>query len=241
MIKVVPEQVDADGEVETIRNMVRAEDAEVPSSPGVYYLVGEERRLLYVGKARDLRRRLQQHARTPRWEAVEQVRWETSASETAALQREADVLAALRPPWNKAHVDGYFAFVTVAAGRVTLVAEGEYGCSPHLGKGALSESGRACIDGFDALNRIAQTTAPDQALLDKFLSGRSSALLRTPLKVDQPHIIHGIERDRRAAAGFYEHGPRAMRELRLRHGGRGSVSRDQFTGWILSEVEELLR
>lgn len=212
----------------------------MPDAPGVYYLLGRGHHLLYVGKAIDLRKRLRQHAREARWEEVFEVRWEAAASGSAALRREADVLAALRPPWNKAHIDNYFAFVNVRASGLNLASVGEHGCFPHLGKGALSESGRACIDGFDALNRIVKATSPDRALLDRFLSGRSSALLRAPLDIEQPHIRHGLERDRRIAQRFYEFGPRAMRELRLRHGGRGLVTKQRFISWIAEEVHEVL-
>ena len=149
----------------------------------------------------------------------------------------ADILAALRPPWNKAHVDGYFSFVVVSAKGLSLAKDGEYGCFPHLGKGALSESGRACIDGFDALGRIVKTTRPEEKLVRRFLAGTSDRLLREEIDIDQPHIRHGVEHDRRLASRFYQAGPKAMRDLRVRHGGRGPVSRDQFTAWITQEVQ----
>jgi predicted GIY-YIG superfamily endonuclease len=214
--------------------------SDVPGSPGVYFLLGSGRRLLYVGKATNLRKRLQQHARDDRWRHVRDVRWELTSSVDTALAREADILAAVRPPWNKAHVDSYFAFITVSPRRLTLGPDGDYGCFPHLSKGALTSSGRACIDGFDALNRIVQVTHPDRGALHAFLTGQSSGLLVLPLHIDQPHVRHGIERDRKLAAQFCEHGPRAMRTIRLRHGGRGNVTREQFADWITQEVAELL-
>lgn len=209
-----------------------------PSLPGVYFLLGEGCRLLYVGKATDLRSRLASHARDERWRHVTEARWEPMRSASAALAREADILAALRPPWNKAHVDDYFSFVTISTRRLALGPDGDFGCFPHLGKGSLSDRGRACIDGFDALNRIVKVTDPDRDLLSAFLSGRSSVLLRAPIELDQPHIRHGVVRDRQLAARFYEHGPRAMRAIRLRHGGRGKVTREQFCQWIRLEVAE---
>ena len=212
----------------------------VPATPGVYYLLGLDDRLVYVGKASDLRRRLRDHARSPRWDQIERVCFETVESPDAALAREADVLAALRPPWNKAHLDDYFSFVVVGPKGVNLAKEGDYGCFPHLGKGALSASGRVCIDGFDALARIVKTTRPEENLVRKFLAGSSDGLLREELDIDQPHIRHGVQRDRRLASRFYQAGPRAMRELRLRHGGRGRVSRDEFTAWITREVSALI-
>ena len=214
--------------------------AEVPESAGVYFLIAAAGELLYVGKAANLRSRLRAHARDRRWLQVAAVRCELARSEQAALVREADLLTALRPPWNKAHVDDYFMSVAVGSRGLTLSRDGAYGAFPHLGKGALTASGRACIDGFDALSRIVKLTSPDRALLHEFLVGRSSRLLGVPLDLDQPHVLHGVERDRRQAVGFYLHGPKALRELRLRHGGRGKVTREQFANWIRDEVADLL-
>lgn len=212
----------------------------VPASPGVYYLLGANDRLMYVGKASDLRRRLGDHARSRRWDHIERVCFETVGSPDAALVREADVLAALRPPWNKAHVDNYFSFVGVGPKGVNLAKDGDYGCFPHLGKGAVSGPGRDCIDGFDALARMVKTTRPEENPVRKFLAGSSDSLLREELDIDQPHIRHGVQRDRRLASRFFQSGPRAMRELRLRHGGRGPVSRDEFTAWITEEVNAVI-
>jgi hypothetical protein len=169
-----------------------------------------------------------------------QVRYEVLDSAAAALAREADILAALRPPWNRAHVDDYFSYVTITDKGLALGAAGTYGCFPHLGKGALSEPGRACIDGFDALSRIVKTTSPERRLVHDFLTGRSDRLLRAALEIDQPHIAHGVRRDRLVAKGFYDAGPRAIRTLRLRHGGAGRVTQDQFAAWITEEVRAVL-
>jgi predicted GIY-YIG superfamily endonuclease len=212
---------------------------EAPSAPGVYYLLDRDRRILYVGKAANLRRRLGDHARSARWSAVAACCWETLDSDAAALAREADLLAALRPLWNRT-VDGYFSGVTIGRNGLVLGARGDYGCFPHLGRGAMTPPGRACIDGFDALNRIVRTTRPERRLLELFLAGRSDALLRTPLEIDQPHIAHGVRRDRLQASGFYHAGPRALRALRLRHGGSGLVSREQFARWITDEVRTVV-
>ena len=210
---------------------------------GVYYLLGPRRQLLYVGKANDLDRRLADHARDARWwgEVVD-VRVEVMASERAALLREADVIVALQPPRNKSiRGDDFYSFVSVGSKGLALGREGDYGVFPHLGRGAYSLAGRSCIDGFKALDRVMRATAPDGRLVHAFLSGTSDRLLRLPLDdVDQPHVRHGIERDRVEAKQFFDAGPRAMRMLRLRHGGRGLVTREQFCSWIRAEVDEVL-
>jgi hypothetical protein len=209
---------------------------------GVYYLLGPRRELLYVGKAVDLDRRLADHARDSRWWGdVVDVRWEVVASETAALLREADVIVALQPPRNKAiRSDDFYAFVSVGAKGLTLGRDGEYGVFPHLGRGAYSFAGRSCIDGFKALDHVVRATRPDRALVHSFLNGSSDRLLRTELDVEQPHVRHGIERDRAEAKRFFAAGPKAMRAIRLRHGGRGLVTKDQFVAWIRAEVDEVL-
>jgi hypothetical protein len=208
----------------------------------VYYLLTPTRRLSYVGKASNLRRRLAEHARSPRWANIADVRWEMVGSDLAAQAREADVIIAMRPARNRAiKHDAYFSFVTVGSRGLELGADGEHGCFPHLGRGAYAQPGRHCIDGFKALDRIVRDTKPDRALVHAFLAGEHDDLLRVELDIDQPHTRHGIERARVEAAQFFLAGPQAMRKLRDRHGGAGLVTRQQFVAWIKAEVEELLR
>jgi hypothetical protein len=200
-------------------------------------------RLSYVGKAANLRRRLAEHARDPRWERIADVRWEVFRSDLAAIAREADVIVALQPARNRAiRGDEFYSFVTIGRrGRLELGHTGEYGCFPHLGRGAYSEPGRACIDGFTALGHVIRVTRPNQELVRAFLSGAHDGLLHVDYDEEQPHVRFGVERDRRAAQRFFEAGPQAMRALRLRHGGTAPVSREQFVEWIRAEVDELIR
>jgi hypothetical protein len=217
---------------------------DAPPVPGVYYLLTPTRKLSYVGKASNLRRRLADHARDPRWENIADVRWEVMGSDLAAQAREADVIIALKPARNRAikHGGDFYSFVSIGAKGLELGADGEYGCFPHLGRGAYPQPGRHCIDGFKALDVLVRGTRPDRELVHAFLAGTSDALLHTSLDhVDQPHVRHGIERDRAQAATFFEAGPKAMRKLQRRHGGRGLVTRDQFVEWIRAEVDEILR
>ena len=215
------------------------EYADAPAVPGVYFLVGPKRRLLYVGKAGNLRRRLADHERSGRWDDVVDVRWELTRSDAAAVAREADVIVALQPPRNKSiRGDQYFAYVDLTAKGPTLAKEaGTYGCFPHLGVGGISVPSNACIDGFNALVRLAPRTT--QASMRALLSGRSDAL-EVDADCEQPHVAFGIRKDIALASAFFAAGPNAMRTLRLRHGGRGRVTRPQFVEWIRSEVDELL-
>ena len=209
----------------------------IPTGPGVYFLRDAEDRLVYVGKASSLRRRLADHARTRRWEAIESVAWELAGTPSAAEAREADLLAGLQPPWNKV-ADGFFSFVTVTPSGLQLGREGAHGCFPHLGRGSVLRPSGDCIDGFDATNRIVKLCRPDISVIDLFLSGGSDRLLEEPAESDQPHIQLGLSKDRELARRFYRAGPLAMARLRRVHGVRGSVSREMFTQWMRTGAEE---
>ena len=142
-----------------------------PASAGVYFLLGRRREVLYIGMAKDLRRRLRQHAGYPRYglyRRVAGVRWETLPDEDAAAAREADLIVALQPPYNASIAgEGRWAYIHVAprpAGRVRFAlsaaieaehGERVYGCFPHLGPGVGSVPGIACSDGYAAFLRLA--------------------------------------------------------------------------------------
>ena len=86
----------------------------VPECPGVYLLCGRGDGVLYVGKARNLRRRLAAYrsANPDRWPrklgrllaAVERIHWDECATEAAALERESELLRTLQPRFNTAGV-----------------------------------------------------------------------------------------------------------------------------------------
>lgn len=82
----------------------------LPSGPGVYRMHDAGGEVVYVGKAVDLRRRLSSYRRThgqPRRivrliHAVECIDWESAESGEAALRREAELIRALQPRFNRA-------------------------------------------------------------------------------------------------------------------------------------------
>jgi excinuclease ABC subunit C len=84
----------------------------LPQSPGVYLMRDGGGTALYVGKAKNLKRRLGSYRvanpdRLPRrhlrlLRAVQRIDIEACADETAALAREAELLRALRPKFNRA-------------------------------------------------------------------------------------------------------------------------------------------
>jgi predicted GIY-YIG superfamily endonuclease len=82
----------------------------VPQAPGVYLMCGESEGVLYVGKARNLRRRLASYrsAGTDRLSrkhrrlmaAVRRIHWDLCPDEDTAIVRERELLLALRPRFN---------------------------------------------------------------------------------------------------------------------------------------------
>src|SRR5438477_5757613 len=88
-----------------------------PHTPGVYFFLDRRNSVLYIGMAKDLRRRLQQHANAPGdalYRRVAAVRWQELSDEDAAA-READLIVALQPPYNASIAgDGKWAYIHVA-------------------------------------------------------------------------------------------------------------------------------
>jgi excinuclease ABC subunit C len=96
---------------------------ELPREPGVYLFRDAEGRVLYAGKAKDLRRRLAGYRSASRRKAHRKMRTLVRAaaslevrpqqSETQALLLENELIRSLRPPYN---VDGAYAFLYPALG-----------------------------------------------------------------------------------------------------------------------------
>jgi excinuclease UvrABC nuclease subunit len=84
----------------------------LPTKPGVYLLCGDSEGVLYVGKARNLRKRLSSYRvanpeRLPRriirlLFRVRRIEFDVCASEAAATAREAALICVLQPRFNRA-------------------------------------------------------------------------------------------------------------------------------------------
>lgn len=108
----------------------------IPEQPGVYYFCSRAGGVLYVGKARNLRRRLAQYRvanaeRLPRRTIhllflAEKIEWDICGDEDTACDRERLLLLALRPRFNRAHKfpEGFF--------RKTAVKISEPAVTPSL-------------------------------------------------------------------------------------------------------------
>jgi GIY-YIG catalytic domain len=151
---------------------------QAPNAAGVYFFLGADTELLYVGKASSLRRRLGQHMRAKPsvgadrlnvlYRQVDDVRWHVLPDEGVAAAWEADIIVALRPVFNAAHTDqGRWNYIVVeplerkgGVVRFTLAADAaagaarSYGCFPHLGRGVSSRPAIACSDGYTAMLRL---------------------------------------------------------------------------------------
>jgi predicted GIY-YIG superfamily endonuclease len=161
--------------------VLAAAATESPPEPGVYLFLADADEVLYVGKAKNLRSRLRQHAnvRPPtshlhqRYELVRRVVWDVTKDEEAAAWWEADLIFALRPPFNadpglrsRDPLGGIARcpFLVLTKGRDGMLrfrlepdpttGGAVYGCFPHLGKGVASQLGIACSDGYAALLRL---------------------------------------------------------------------------------------
>jgi hypothetical protein len=265
--------------------------AHAPTSPGIYAFLGEHGELLYIGKANAIATRLRQHlhnASRPEsvrldllYQRVREVRWEAAIDAPAAADREADLIVALRPPFNASHAyEGRWNYVALQehtddASRVRFLLGPEppdddpangrraYGCFPHLGRGVSSPRGIACSDGYTALLRLCwMATAPPRAQIPSRITRaapddfdvRVEAELQRPLHdllsgtsdrvlglcsphPDRADLGPSAVVDRTAAHAFSRHGPRALRDLRRRHGVRHALlSRAEIEALVAADL-----
>jgi predicted GIY-YIG superfamily endonuclease len=192
-----------------------------PTCPGVYLFLGQAGEVLYVGKARNLRRRIRQHAGAGpptshlhgRYALVRQVCWEIASDEETAAWREGELIFALRPPFNSdpgpgphrlvpAEARAPFLVVTVAdpdeVHRFTIVPDRPpdrvrvYGCFPHLGKGVSSRIGIACSDGYAALLRLLWAASGRGTHMPSAITRSAPQLFE--VAIDPAHVrpLHGF-------------------------------------------------
>lgn len=86
----------------------------LPDAPGVYRFYNADDALLYVGKAKRLRTRVRSywssraadHRMVAHVPEIARIEWERTTSEAQALEREGELIAALRPRYNVADREG---------------------------------------------------------------------------------------------------------------------------------------
>ena len=104
-----------------------AEKAEtLPSSPGVYRMLGKASRILYVGKARNLKKRVEAYRKTERHSAriarmitlTREMEFTLTRSESEALLLEAAMIKREKPPFNIImRDDKSFPYIALLKGR----------------------------------------------------------------------------------------------------------------------------
>jgi excinuclease UvrABC nuclease subunit len=147
----------------------------IPRRPGVYLMSDEQNRIIYVGKAKDLRARLGSYRyadascsrKTARLIArVKNIRWQVHSTEEEALLEENRLLRELRPRFNRMNTwPKAYRFVriaAVAAGvELSLSSEGDRGCYGAF-KGASRET-------FGALLRLLASITSSYSTLPRRL------------------------------------------------------------------------
>jgi DNA polymerase III epsilon subunit family exonuclease len=214
-----------------------------PPRPGVYLFRGDDGRVLYVGKARDLRARLRSyfhsHRQRPAVEAaldqVARIEWRVMGSELAAALEEVALIRRLRPPGNARtpaperyvylHRRGARAVVSAAPSRYgPLRRRAEAQRAAQALRGCSAEEFRELLEG-EPPDRLRQKVV---ALIDAGkeldaarLSRRIASLERVAAQLRQ------VERVRRLSVCLVAPGLEpGSREAYLVHGGRVAVQRD---------------
>jgi len=161
-----------------------------PTTPGVYYWFDPTGKLVYVGKAKSLRHRLEGYFQsTPAEDKMRRIRdvstrlvWEETSHEFLALVREQEVIIEQRPTWN---VQGQpkrqrFAFLCVSNHRAANIYV-SFDETPN------SQTYFGPILGSGRLREVAE------ALNHHFLLRDCSE--RTPIDFSQQLLLFPIERD----------------------------------------------
>lgn len=86
---------------------IKLKESEIPESPGVYYMKDAKGKILYVGKAVSLARRIPQYWQRPHGEHIERmvphiasIDWQTVPTAIEALILEANEIRKIKPPYN---------------------------------------------------------------------------------------------------------------------------------------------
>lgn len=160
---------------------------DVPGAPGVYEFVDRSGRVLYVGKAKDLSRRVASYFRSdvaPRTALLVQratsLRWVVCASEAEALVLEREWIRSKQPPFNiRLRAGAGYSGVHVSADQVVRLASWR-GARPRRGTSFGPYPGVATADLVDALQIVFGVRTCDDATYRKAeLTGRPCLLGET--------------------------------------------------------------
>ena len=94
-------------------NLAKEEYDNLPEKPGVYYLLGEHLKILYIGKAKNIRKRITSHfteksrKKSELLRNIHHVSFEETGNELVALLLESDEIKKHYPYYNKAQKRAY--------------------------------------------------------------------------------------------------------------------------------------
>jgi excinuclease ABC subunit C len=172
-----------------------------PSTPGVYRMIGADGEVLYVGKAKSLKRRVASYARQTGHEAriarmiaaTTNMEFVSTATETEALLLEANLIKRLRPRFNVLlRDDKSFPYI--------LITKGDLPAQIMKHRGARSRPGDY-YGPFAAVNAVNRTiTALERAFL---IRSCSDAVYESRTR---PCLLHQIKRCAAPCTGEISHG-----------------------------------
>lgn len=130
--------------------MLRNDYKKLPETPGVYLMKDVDGKILYVGKAANLRRRVSSYFERPHDIRIETlvsriatIDFEEAGSALEALMREAELIKKLAPPFNiREKDDKSFLYIEITKEKFprVLLVRGQYGSSlsPSISKSSRS-------------------------------------------------------------------------------------------------------
>ena len=207
-----------------------------PASSGVYRMIGANGEVLYVGKAKSLKKRVLSYAR-PTWHdsriarmiaATTALEFVSTGSETEALLLEANLIKRLRPRFNVLlRDDKSFPYILITGDHA----------APQILKHRGARSRKGDYYGpFAAVNAVNRTiTALERAFL---IRSCSDAVYESRTR---PCLLHQIKRCAAPCTGEISHGDYAelVREARAFLSGRSGAVKDQLAHEMEGAAEAL--
>ncbi len=160
------EERDSSGPFARGRSLLDPEHASsAPSTPGVYIMRGQKNRVLYIGKAKDLRARIRSYYSQPLGytrkmdgllQSIKAIETVETGSELAALLLEQQLIARYRPQFNRQmRTSDNYPYIRIDMSnpwpRVNMVKEAKDDSARYYGPYRSSRAARATVD---ALNDI---------------------------------------------------------------------------------------
>jgi excinuclease ABC subunit C len=196
-----------------------------PTSPGVYRMIGAAGEVLYVGKAKSLKKRVLAYARPTGHDsriarmiaATTAVEFVSTGSETEALLLEANLIKRLRPRFNVLlRDDKSFPYILISGDHV----------APQILKHRGARNRKGDYYGpFAAVNAVNRTiTALERAFL---IRSCSDAVYESRTR---PCLLHQIKRCSAPCTGEISHGDYAelVREAKAFLSGRSGAVKEQL-------------